>query len=61
VIARQDKTTGKQDSRSSDSPDQILEKISKESPFLVSQLLDEIDRLSDSEINLLLDGDGSVA
>jgi amino acid adenylation domain-containing protein len=61
VIARQDKNTGKQDSGSSDTPDKILEKISKESPFLMSQLLDEIDRLSDSEINLLLEGDGSVA
>jgi amino acid adenylation domain-containing protein len=60
VIARQEKTIDQQDTLSNDSQDQYLEKISHESPLLVSKLLDEIDKLSNSEINLLLGGDGSV-
>ncbi len=55
VIARQDETTDQQDNRDKDYQDQYLEKILQESPLLVSQLLDDIDQLSNSEIELLLD------
>ena len=55
VIARLEKLTDLEDAEITEFQADYLDKISQESPLLVSQLLDEIDRLSDSEINLLLD------
>ncbi len=57
VIARQDHATVQQEIRGKDSQEQYLEKILHESPLLISRLLDEIDQLSNSEIELLLDND----
>jgi acyl-coenzyme A synthetase/AMP-(fatty) acid ligase len=57
VIARQDPATVQQEIRGKDSQEQYLEKILHESPLLISRLLDEIDQLSNSEIELLLDND----
>jgi amino acid adenylation domain-containing protein len=60
VIAEQEKTTNQQDLTQLDSQDQYIKNIAEESPLFVSQLLDEIDKLSNSEIDLLLDREGSV-
>ncbi len=54
VIARQEKTEDVPVPGSEASQNQYLEKIGRKSPALISQLLDEIDQLSDSEIELLL-------
>jgi acyl-coenzyme A synthetase/AMP-(fatty) acid ligase len=61
VIARQEKTIDQQDARSKASQDQYIERISQQSPKLVSKLLDEIDELSNSEIEMLLDSDDPVS
>jgi amino acid adenylation domain-containing protein len=60
VIARQERTTDQQDTRNSHSLDHYFEQKAQESPLLVSQLLDEIEKLSSLEIDLLLEGESSA-